>query len=341
MRKNILILTVSLLLLLPAMVSGQADTTYLFRFMPQDDIFYELYGGNETELRRLSDFIRANRSAIDEGRIPFYVDGYSNSFPGEAANRSAARNRANRVKSALILGEGLKEVYFRTRLHAGEGDYVTIRVDMPTVVAVAADTALADRIAAAPVSTLTPVGAPAFPEMAEGRILPEMPLPPFEGMGFYLRANLLHWATLTPDLGVEWRFAPEWGVAVTGFWTTWSWNDKDRRYAHWEVSPEVRRYLGMAKCGYIGLMYQAGGFNIKLGATGKQGDYQGGGITGGYRLALASALSLDFQAGLGLIRASYDKYRVIDGVRVIGLHETKNYWGINRLGVTLGWKFTN
>lgn len=136
MRKNILILTVSLLLLLPAMVSGQADTTYLFRFMPQDDIFYELYGGNETELRRLSDFIRANRSAIDEGRIPFYVDGYSNSFPGEAANRSAARNRANRVKSALILGEGLKEAYFRTRLHAGEGDYVTIRVDMPTVVAV-------------------------------------------------------------------------------------------------------------------------------------------------------------------------------------------------------------
>ena len=55
-----------------------------------------------------------------------------------------------------------------------------------------------------------------------------------------LRANLLRWATLTPDLGVEWRICPSWGIAVNSSWTSWSWNDKDRRYALWEVAPEVR-----------------------------------------------------------------------------------------------------
>ena len=31
-----------------------------------------------------------------------------------------------------------------------------------------------------------------------------------------LRANLLRWATLTPDLGLEWRICPSWGIAVNG-----------------------------------------------------------------------------------------------------------------------------
>ena len=62
-----------------------------------------------------------------------------------------------------------------------------------------------------------------------------------------LRANLLRWATLTPDLGLEWRICPSWGIAVNGSWTSWSWNDKDRRYALWEVVPELRYYIGKEK----------------------------------------------------------------------------------------------
>ena len=33
-----------------------------------------------------------------------------------------------------------------------------------------------------------------------------------------LRANLLRWVTLTPDLGLEWRINPSWGIAVNGSW---------------------------------------------------------------------------------------------------------------------------
>lgn len=156
---------------------------------------------------------------------------------------------------------------------------------------------------------------------------------------FALRANLLCWATLTPDLGIEWRINRHVGILVNGSWTSWSWSGKDRRYALWKVSPEVRYYIGKEKRGYMGAMYHLGEFNYKLGDTGKQGDYRGGGITGGYTLELNRALSLDFHAGAGYTRADYEKYQVTEGIRVRRGREAKNYWGVNQLGVTLVWKF--
>ena len=153
-----------------------------------------------------------------------------------------------------------------------------------------------------------------------------------------LRANLLRWATLTPDLGLEWRICPSWGIAVNGSWTSWSWSDKDRRYALWEVAPEVRYYMGEKKAWYLGAMFKAGQFNYKLSETGKQGDLMGGGITGGYQLRLNRALSLDFNLGLGYLNADYEKYEVIDGVRVRRGNETKDWWGPINAGVTLVWK---
>lgn len=154
---------------------------------------------------------------------------------------------------------------------------------------------------------------------------------------FSLRANLLRWATLTPDLGIEWRINRHVGVLVNGSYTSWSWDDKNRRYALWEVSPEVRCYIGKEKRGYIGAMFKTGEFNYKLSTVGKQGDLRGGGITGGYRLKLNKAFSMDFNLGLGYLNADYEKYKVIDGVRVRQGKESKDWWGPVSAGVTLVW----
>ena len=153
-----------------------------------------------------------------------------------------------------------------------------------------------------------------------------------------LRANLLHWATLTPDLGFEWRMNRHFGLLLNGSWTTWSWDHKNRRYALWKVSPEVRYYLGKQGKGFLGVMYHTGEFHYKLGKTGKQGNYQGGGLTGGYIFNLNRSLSLDFHAGAGYTYADYDEYALINDVRVHKGSKTKNYWGINQLGITLIWK---
>lgn len=154
---------------------------------------------------------------------------------------------------------------------------------------------------------------------------------------FALRANLLRWATLTPDLGLEWRINSSWSIVANGSWTSWSWNGKDRRYALWEVMPEVRYYIGKQKAGYVGAMFKTGQFNYKLSGTGKQGDLTGGGITGGYQLRLNKALSMDFNLGLGYLNADYEKYKVIDGVRVRQGKENKNWWGPVSAGITLVW----
>ena len=175
---------------------------------------------------------------------------------------------------------------------------------------------------------------------AQQNHLTDMPLgtkPPTD-YHFSLRANLLRWATLTPDLGVEWRICPSWGIAVNGSWTSWSWSDKDRRYALWEVAPEVRYYMGEKKAWYLGAMFKTGQFNYKLSETGKQGDLMGGGITAGYQMWLNKALALDFNLGLGYLNADFEKYKVIDGVRVRCGNETKNWCGPINAGVTLMWK---
>lgn len=45
------------------------------------------------------------------------------------------------------------------------------------------------------------------------------------------------------------------------------------------------------------------------------------------------------EENLGYTYADYDKYNVTEGVRVRQGSDSKNYWGINQLGITLVWKF--
>jgi len=349
------------LLLLPAMAQQKADTTYTFRFVPRENMFYVPWSGNDTELARLLECIEKNKTTILNGRLPLLVDGYCNSLGSEAENLATAKIRANRVKSELIIRAEIKEENFITRNHATEGDFVTVRLTVPAkeTAATDADTearrkAEAERLAAekraeqerlaeeqrkAEEARLAAEKAEAE-KAAQQNTLADTPSETKITNDYHLslRANLLRWATLTPDLGFEWRICPSWGIAVNGSWTSWSWSDKDRRYALWEVAPEVRYYMGEKKAWYLGAMFKAGQFNYKLSETGKQGDLMGGGITAGYQLRLNKALDLDFNLGLGYLNADYEKYEVIDGVRVRRGNETKDWWGPINAGVTLVWK---
>ena len=339
----------------------KADTTYTFRFVPQKDMFYVPWNGNDTELARLLECIEKNKATILDGKLPLYVDGYCNSLGSETENLATAKIRANRVKSELITRAEIKEENFITRNHATEGDFVTVRLTVPAkeTAATDADTearrkAEAERLEAekraeqerlaeeqrkAEEARLAAEKAEAE-KAAQQNTLADTPSETKITNDYHLslRANLLRWATLTPDLGLEWRICPSWGIAVNGSWTSWSWSDKDRRYALWEVAPEVRYYMGEKKAWYLGAMFKAGQFNYKLSDTGKQGDLMGGGITAGYQLRLNKALDLDFNLGLGYLNADYEKYEVIDGVRVRRGNETKDWWGPINAGVTLVWK---
>ena len=376
MSRRITFLTLFLWLMtvtFPVIAQQKADSTYTFRFVPQKDMFYVPWNGNDTELARLLECIENNKATILDGKLPLLVDGYCNSPGGEAEKLATARIRANRVKSELITRAEIKEENFITRNHATEGDFVTVRLTVPvkkTSVTdaeaqvlreaeaarletekraeqerlaeeerLAQEQRLAEEQRKAEEARLAAENAEAG-KTAQQNKLTDTPSETKITNDYHLslRANLLRWATLTPDLGLEWRICPSWSIAVNGSWTSWSWSDKDRRYALWEVAPEVRYYMGEKKAWYLGAMFKAGQFNYKLSEAGKQGDLMGGGITAGYQLRLNKALALDFNLGLGYLNADYEKYEVIDGVRVRHGNETKDWWGPINAGVTLVWK---
>ena len=374
MSRRIHFLTLFLWLMtatIPVIAQQKADTTYTFRFVPQKDIFYVPWNGNDTELARLLGCIENYKATILDGKLPLLVDGYCNSLGSEARNLATAKTRANRVKSELITRAKIKEENFITHNHATGGDFVIVRLTIPAKETAAMDAeaearrraeaerletetraeqerraeeqrkAEEARLAAEPTVAGRRERQKAEAEKAaQQNTLADTPLETkiTNDYHLFLRANLLRWATLTPDLGLEWRICPSCGIAVNGSWTSWTWSDKDRRYALWEVAPELRYYMGEKKAWYLGAMFKAGQFNYKLSETGKQGDLMGGGITTGYQLRLNKALTLDFNLGLGYLNADFEKYEVIDGVRVRCGNETKNWCGPINAGVTLVWK---
>ena len=372
MSRKITFLTLFLWLMtvtFPVIAQQKADTTYTFRFVTQKDMFYVPWNGNDTELARLLECIENNKATILDGKLPLLVDGYCNSQSSEVKNLATAKIRANRVKSELITRAKIKEENFITHNHATGGDFVTVRLTVPVKETAVTDAEAEARRKAETERLETEKHAEQERLAEEQRKAEEARLaaePTVAGRRerqkaeaaaqqntladtpsgtkittdyhLSLRANLLRWATLTPDLGLEWRICPSWGIAVNGSWTSWSWSDKDRRYALWEVAPEVRYYMGEKKAWYLGALFKAGQFNYKISETGKQGDLMGGGITTGYQLRLNKALTLDFNLGLGYLNADFEKYEVIDGVRVRCGNETKNWCGPINAGVTLVWK---
>ena len=212
------------LLLLPAMAQQKADTTYTFRFVPQKDMFYVPWNGNDMELARLLECIESNKADILDGKLPLYVDGYCNSLNGEKENLAIAKIRSNRVKSELITRAGIKEESFITRNHPAEGDFVTVRLTVPAeettvsdVEAEAQRKAEAERLATekraeqerlaeeqrkAEEARLAAEKAEAE-KAAQQNTLADTPSETKITNDYHLslRANLLRWATLTPDLG--------------------------------------------------------------------------------------------------------------------------------------------
>lgn len=367
---------------LPLKAQQQADTVYLFRFVPRKDMLYIPYRDNGPEMEQLCRDIQSHNQQLKEGKMYISVSSYAASGNRQTPSRRMAYLRNSRIKSELITRTGITEGMFVTDklISSAYGPdslrnvvVVTFPASVQKVKEIAGTKAAekvqayiyevqgkteAERLAAekAQRERLAKEKAEAERIEAERRARQErereqaappqaveetaQPLTVSEDGNYTLslHANLLRWATLTPDLGIEWRINKDWSIRVNGAWTSWGWDNKDRRYALWEVSPEIRYYTGKKKRGYLGAMYHTGEFNYKLSETGRQGDLTGGGLTGGYRLEMNRSLSLDFSIGVGCTHAGYEKYAVIDGVRVKQGKQNKNYWGVNHAGIILVWK---
>lgn len=370
MKKIILIQLLCLSCLATAWAQ-KADSLYIFRFVQEKDVFYVPWRDNGGQLEQLVSLLQQYKEAITAGSIPLYINGYCTGQPTRRENLRMAATRSNHVKSELIRRAGLAEEHFITANHQGsykeERNVVTVTVRIPVDTGEVAerdfsDTDDTDLKAAQPQEPAAqqtvqqpkndvqqpenavqqPENTPQQEKKSVSSVSKKSPASPSRKgyIPLSLRANLLRWATLTPDLGIEWYATPHISILLNASWTSWSWKEKARRYALWNLSPEVRHYLGTAHHGYLGLMYHTGEFNYKLTSTGRQGSYHGGGITGGYLWMFRPSWGIDFHLSAGYTRAEYDTYTLAPtGIRVYKEHNaSRNYWGINSAAITLIWK---
>ena len=390
--KQLLLITALLFIWeLPVIAQQPTDTTYIFRFVPNDDMFYVPWNGNDRSLHQLLNILEKNKKQLQAGQMYISVSSYAASANDILTSERMACIRNNRIKSELITQGGLTEQMFVTdrAILSSYGKeklrnvvVVTFPASVEKVAEIAGieaarrvenynkersgkaererlfieqaarEKAEAERLAKEQAErehlaaqekarkqaeTERLAAEREEKERAETERLAAEAAAKAKAHSLSLRANLLRWGTLTPDLGVEWRLNRHVGILVNGSYTSWTWNSNDHRYALWEIAPEARYYIGKEKRGYIGAIYKAGSFNYKLSEIGKQGNLMGGGLTGGYQLKLNKALNLDFSLALGCLHADYDKYIVIDGIRVRQGKETKNWWGPISAGVTLVW----
>ena len=346
-RQRILLTAV----LIATVLSGFAQQRHIFKFEAESDMFF--LKGNEAELERLHDFVEQNKPQITSGQMPVQVDGYCASSGSRADNLKTAAVRSNRVKSEMIVKNGLQEEHFITANHAesyeGMKDAVVVTF-----------TAGEEKPETKPEEQHKPEQQPQppvkeQPKQPEPPKQPEEPqpvkevqptpqavtdiVPDADSGKISLRTNLLYWAIATPNLGLEWKPSNSFGILINGLWSHWIWSDKGKHHCTWLVQPELRYYMGENKNWFVGLEGHAGEFNFKFGDTGYQGDALGGGLTGGYRLRLGKAFDMDFSLGLGYTNLKYESYTRSNDVMVRkegGL--SKNVFAPTQAGVSLIWK---
>lgn len=342
--------------------TNAADRIVIFRFLPGEDKF--ILKNNEGELERLFALVDECRMQIASGQTPVNVDGYCASLPTVKENLNMAWMRANRVKSELITHKGLKETNFVTanyaRAYHNNKDVVVVTLRIPaktqqqphpTSHDVAEKRAPETYVGKEPEMQPEPEVQPETEKKTEPVIVYETDgdstteLPPSKPYCFSVRTNVLYDALLLPTLGVEWRVSSDLGIKLDGSFSCWG-GEHGKIQKVWLLNPEVRWYLLRDKRFYLGASGNYGEYNVyKYPAgsllsedTGYQGTMWSAGVTVGYQLCLSRHFSVDFNLGLGYTRSEYDRFGLIDGVRVSkGRDQSKSFWGPMQAGINLVW----
>ena len=120
MLKRMMLLPLFILPLLPVSAqssmdeTASADSIYVFRFVPQKDMFYIPYQGNGAEMNRLRGVLTRYIDRLRAGQMYVSVSSYAASKNGETSARRMGYLRNSRIKSELITRTELTERMFVT-----------------------------------------------------------------------------------------------------------------------------------------------------------------------------------------------------------------------------------
>ena len=160
-----------------------------------------------------------------------------------------------------------------------------------------------------------------------------------------IKTNLVHWATTTPNLGIEFAFSRKLTMEIGYGYNPFVFKD-NKKVQHWIVQPELRYWTCESFNGHFfgihGLIgeYNIGGVDVPIGKLKNLKDYRyqgyayGGGISYGYQWVLSKRWNLEANLGAGYVYLDYDKYPCVKCGTLIG-ENTKNYFGVTKAAVSL------
>ena len=169
-----------------------------------------------------------------------------------------------------------------------------------------------------------------------------------------LKTNLLYDATASANLGVEFGFAKQWSLDVSGDINFW--NIGGKRWRHWFAQPEFRYWFCHRSIGhFIGIDLHGGQYNMgKFGVDGfkflgtdfrnlkdrrYQGWFAGAGIAYGYSWAFSEHWGMEAEIGIGWAYSRYDAYLCESCNKKIINNAVHNYFGLTKAAINLVYNF--
>lgn len=156
-----------------------------------------------------------------------------------------------------------------------------------------------------------------------------------------LKMNLLHAATTTPNLGVEYAFSPHISAEIWGAYNLIDFRG-EASLRHYLVEAEPRYWFDRPfSRHFVGMHALAGRFDVggipfirPLKNHHYRGNVYGGGFSYGYYHRLAERWGLEASLGVGYAFLEYDRYRC-RGCAVKEARFKRHYFGPTRAAVSL------
>lgn len=164
---------------------------------------------------------------------------------------------------------------------------------------------------------------------------------PTKNIKMAVKTNLLYDAAGIANIAAEVTLDDKFSVDVPFMYSPYTIKN-DYRMRVLALQPELRYWLGATLDGhFFGANVSVGWFNV---STNNEDRYQdnratwGAGLSYGYLLSLTKNWGAEFTLSGGYANMSYDVfYNVKNGAAYKS--DTKNYWGITKLGISLVYKF--
>ena len=336
-------------------VSNSKDSVIIFRFIPKDLMFYDSKKlGFRESLFRALDLINSHKDDIVAGKAVVVIHGYCTSFPTYKANRAAAKNRSNQVKSYFITNYWMKEQYYKTRNHVdtyrGNKEIVAVvgieylpgyepKREVPkfepiiSQASIPVPSAYFEKESIDILPNEAPVEISTLKEDEDTRSF---------NFPFILKSNLIYDAMLAPSLEIEYVINDRWSAGVETSIAWWHNNNKPWFYQIATLIPEVRYRIDARKQGHyhsIGLFGGAGWYDLEYKKTGYQGELWMAGLSYSYSFPINNLLGFEAGAGLGFMSAKYEEYLPQDGHFAYQQTTRTNFFGPLRLKFALVFDF--